>query len=77
MTLVSWYSVVIINVMCSRDESNGARLSSEIEFNCYLLQFAHACMHDVVCIYIVGLPKLIIKLRSPAKIVLVNVDSSD
>lgn len=52
-----------------------ARLSSEIEFNCCLLQFAHACMHDVVCIYIVGLPKLIIKLRSPAKVVHVNVDT--
>lgn len=29
-------------------------------------------MHDVVCIYIVGLPKLIIKLRSAAKVVLVD-----
>jgi len=65
------------NMLPWRIEQREALLSSEIEFNCYLLQFAHACMHDVVCIYIVGLPKLIIKLSSPAKVVLVNVDSRD
>lgn len=56
--------------MALRNRYNGGTRDYRIRSNlkCYLLQFAHAYMHDVVCIYIVGLSKLVIKLRSPPKL---------